>query len=98
MYILGEYDLMEKKRVRYLELYKLLEKEINSIFEVAAKLGIPWEGEAFKAYIVRLNADSLWLMEAMKRIYGAGAALDIAISNYQKNENEIAQLIGGMNL
>ena len=98
MYILSEYDLMERRRVHYLELYKRLENEVNLFFKETLKLHIPWEGEAAKAYIVRLNADALWLMGAMKRIHDAGSFLEIAISEYQKSEDEIAQLIGGMNL
>lgn len=96
MHILGEYEQMERKRTEYMELLIRLETEINALSEVASSLRIPWEGDACKAYIIRLNADALIISGIMKRLYDAGELLGEAIDEYQRNEREISELIEAM--
>lgn len=97
MYILGEYGQMEQKRAEYMMLLSRLSTEINALSDIVASLRIPWEGEAYKAYIVRLNADALIISGILKRLNDAGELLGAAINEYQKNEREIAELIESLN-
>lgn len=96
MHILSEYDRMESKRIRYMELFTRLEKEINELFDTASNLRIPWEGSAAKTYIIRVNTDALIISEILKSLHFAGEVLGMAISEYQRNEGEIAQLIADL--
>lgn len=94
MYILSEYEQMEKKRLEYSSLYKQLEEAINGFIRVATDINIPWEGDANKAYITRLKSDTQWLSSVLYRINEAGELLQIAVSEYQKSERDIEQIIG----
>lgn len=95
-YILSEYERMENKRCEYMELFIMLESEINGLAEIASELNIPWEGDANKAYIIRFNADFLIFKEILNRFYLAGEILGEAIKEYQKNEGEIAGMIDAL--
>lgn len=96
MYILGEYEQMEQKRAEYTELLNRLLAELNALSDIAASLRIPWEGDACKAYIIRLNADALIISGILKRLNEAGQLLGAAINEYQRNESEISELIEAM--
>ena len=93
MYLLSEYTQMKQKLETYMELYTQVCDRIDQLKDVARSLSIPWEGEANRQYLVRLETDFLEIDRILARMCEAGELLFEVIGKYQKTEGVIAQLI-----
>lgn len=98
MYCLREYDQMKCVYERFNTLYRSMCNAINEIEERFRGMKIPWEGEANRMYLLRMEADFLEIERVMARIYLAKDCLREAIEGYQKTENLVEVRIGGLNV
>ena len=98
MYLFSEYEAMHQKQIRFDELYLQLCEEIEGVRKMAQALSLPWEGEANKRYLIRLQADLLTIQKIMERLFAASQMLSEAIMEYQKTEAVVAAVIGGLRL
>ena len=96
MHLFSEYGEMNQKQIRLSQLYTLLGEQITILKKTASALALPWEGEANKTYLLRLEADFLRTEKTMDLLLQALILLKMAIEEYQKTENVIAQIIGDM--
>ena len=93
MYLLSEYEQMNEKQETYMERYTQLAEQIETLKKMARALSLPWEGEANRQYLVRLETDLIEIVCILDRLYKAGELLHEAIVKYQKTEGVIAELI-----
>lgn len=98
MYCLREYDQMKGVYERFNALYRGMCNAINEVEDHFRGMKIPWEGEANRMYLLRMEADFLEIERVMARIYKAKDFLREAIEGYQKTENLIEQRIGGLSI
>ena len=98
MYLFSEYEAMHQKQIRFRELYLQLCDEIDRVRKMAQALSLPWEGEANKRYLVRLQTDLLTIQKIMEKLLAASQMLSEAIVEYQKTEAVVAAVIGGLHL
>ena len=98
MYLFSEYEAMHQKQIRFTQLYGQLCDAVEDVKKMAAALSLPWEGEANKRYLVRLQADLLTITQIMDRLHAATQLLEEAIAEYQKTEAIVAAVIGGIRL
>ena len=98
MYLFSEYEAMRQKQIRFAQLYAELCDALEDVKKMALALSLPWEGEANKRYLIRLQADLLTATQIMERLFAASQMLKEAIGEYQKTEAVVASVIGGIRL
>ena len=76
-----------------MELYVQVGEQVEALKKMARALSLPWEGEANRQYLLRLETDLIEIMQILDRLYRAGELLHDAIVNYQKTEGVIADII-----
>ncbi len=98
MFLYSEYVEMKQKQEQFASLYLRLGEQVELIVKTARALSLPWEGEANKLYLLRLQADLIRIEKIMGRIFMAAEMLKEAIGEYQKTEGVVAEVIGGIRL
>lgn len=98
MQYLCEYKGMQQESVSLQERFERLRIQIDRLKEAATNLQIPWEGEANKHYVLRLQSDFSEAERILRRMESTIQLLAAATEDYQKTEHMIHQLIGGMGL
>ncbi len=96
MFLFSEYVEMKNKQEQFSALYLQLAEQIEVIVKTVRALSIPWEGEANRRYLMRLEADLIRIENIMGRLYFASDMLREMIAQYQKTEGVIAEMIGGI--
>ncbi len=96
MYLLGKYELMYQKQVRFLELCHEMTERVNEMEKMAKALQLPWEGEANRQFLLRLGADYLEITQTMEKLNSAGELLLEIIEQYQNTEGVVSEIIAGI--
>ena len=66
MDLICEYAQMNQKQQRFSDLYAQLCEQFEEVKKTAQALRLPWEGEANKQYLIRLETD---LLKAAKTLF-----------------------------
>ena len=98
MFCLNEYEQMRNAYRSFDNVCTELCSTFEVLKESAGHLHIPWEGEANRIYLLRLNADLLECDRVLQKMLQAKELLRVTIEEYQKTEGVISQMIGGMKL
>ena len=96
MRYLREYGKMKENAERMDALYRMLCAKADLLDESARTLRLPWEGQANKQYLLRLEIDLLDLERYLLRIGQAVQLFGEAIAEYQKTESVVEQMIAGL--
>lgn len=98
MDLVCEYEQMYQKQQRFTDLYGQLCEQFERIRKTAEALKLPWEGEANRQYLIRLESDLLKTVKTLDRLFLASEHLKESIAEYQKTEGLIRELIEGLNV
>lgn len=97
MQYLCEYKGMQEGSISLQERFECLCAQLGNLRETVTNLQIPWEGDANKYYVLRLQSDFSEAERILDRVESAVRLLTMATEDYQKTEHMVSQLIGGMN-
>lgn len=95
---LNEYTGMQNCSSKLSEQYQKLYDTVSKLKDTVLNMQIPWEGEANKAYVIRLRMDFTEAEKILEHVASAVTVLSEATDAYQKTEHMVGQLIGGIRL
>ena len=96
--VMAQYGAINQKTQELKNLYLEMNREIRRMNHIVTDLDIFWDGDAQAEFLLAYNRGFTMISAIMLKISKTIELLLWALSEYQKTENIIEQMIGGIRL